>query len=114
MLTWGLLWYFGVRQVIETLRSFRRRTAVPTEQVLLILWLVLSYLAIFIGWRFPGHYHLAVLPPLVDSRGPGVLALCRGTATFSSVTLAMDPSRHYWCGRSAGDRLSHLWRSRRG
>ena len=64
MLAWGLLWYFGVRQVIETLRSFRRKKAVPTEQVLLILWLVLSYLAIFIGWRFPGHYHLAVLPPL--------------------------------------------------
>ena len=36
----------------------------PTEQVLLILWLVLSYLAIFIGWRFPGHYHFPVLPPL--------------------------------------------------
>ncbi len=64
MLAWGLLWCFGIRQVIETLRSFRRRRAVPTEQVLLILWLVLSYLAIFIGWRFPGHYHLAVLPPL--------------------------------------------------
>jgi 4-amino-4-deoxy-L-arabinose transferase-like glycosyltransferase len=64
MLAWGLLWYFGVRQVIETLRSFRRGTTVPTEQVLLIFWLVLSYLTIFIGWRFPGHYHLAVLPPL--------------------------------------------------
>jgi hypothetical protein len=64
MLTWGLLWYFGIRQVIETFRSFRRGRAVPTENVLLILWLVLSYLAIFIGWRFPGHYHLAVLPPL--------------------------------------------------
>jgi 4-amino-4-deoxy-L-arabinose transferase-like glycosyltransferase len=64
ILAWGLLWYFGIRQVIETLRSFRRWRAVPTEQVLLILWLVLSYLAIFIGWRFPGHYHLAVLPPL--------------------------------------------------
>src|SRR5216117_2138563 len=64
MLAWGLLCYFGVRQVIETLRSFRRGRAVPTEQVLLSLWLVLSYLAIFIGWRFPGHYHLAVLPPL--------------------------------------------------
>jgi hypothetical protein len=25
---------------------------------------VLSYLGIFIGWRFPGHYHLAVLPSL--------------------------------------------------
>jgi 4-amino-4-deoxy-L-arabinose transferase-like glycosyltransferase len=64
MLCWGLLWYFGIRQVIETLRSFRCRTAVPIEQVLLVLWLVLSYLAIFIGWRFPGHYHLPVLPPL--------------------------------------------------
>ncbi|HEX4991435.1 MAG TPA: glycosyltransferase family 39 protein, partial [Candidatus Binatia bacterium] len=64
MLAWGLLWYFGIWQVIETLRSFRRRSAVPTEQVLLILWLILSYLGIFIGWRFPGHYHLAVLPPL--------------------------------------------------
>src|SRR5205823_13001763 len=52
MLAWGLLCYFGVRQVIETLRSFRRGRAVPTEQVLLSLWLVLSYLAIFIGWRF--------------------------------------------------------------
>src|SRR5438552_12389842 len=64
MLAWGLLWYFGVRQVIETLRSFRRGRTVPTEQVLLFFWLVLSYLTIFIGWRFPGHYHLAVLPPL--------------------------------------------------
>jgi len=53
MLAWGLLWYFGIWQVIEILRSFRRRTAVPTEQVLLILWLVLSYMGIFIGWRFP-------------------------------------------------------------
>ena len=64
MLSWGLLWYFGIRQVIETLRSLRRNMAVPTQNVLLILWLVLSYLAIFIGWRFPGHYHLPVLPPL--------------------------------------------------
>jgi 4-amino-4-deoxy-L-arabinose transferase-like glycosyltransferase len=64
MLCWGLLWYFGIRQVIQTLRSFRRRTAVPTDQVLLISWLILNYLAIFIGWRFPGHYHLPVLLPL--------------------------------------------------
>jgi 4-amino-4-deoxy-L-arabinose transferase-like glycosyltransferase len=64
MLAWGLLWYFGIWQVVETLRSFRRRRTLPTENVLLILWLVLSYLGIFIGWRFPGHYHLAVLPPL--------------------------------------------------
>src|SRR5438552_199502 len=60
----GLLWYFGIWQVVETLRSFWRRGAVSPEAVLLILWLSLTYLAIFIGWRFPGHYHLAVLPPL--------------------------------------------------
>ncbi len=64
MFAWGLLWYFGIRQVIETLRSFRRGRTVPTEQMFLIFWLVLSYLTIFIGWRFPGHYHLAVLPAL--------------------------------------------------
>jgi 4-amino-4-deoxy-L-arabinose transferase-like glycosyltransferase len=60
----GLLWYFGILQVFETLRSFWRRKPVPPEATLLILWFGLSYLAIFIGWRFPGHYHLAVLPPL--------------------------------------------------
>ena len=60
----GLLWYFGIVQVVQTLRSFRHRRSLPTENVLIILWLVLSYLGIFIGWRFPGHYHLAVLPPL--------------------------------------------------
>ena len=64
MLAWGLLWYFGIRQVVETLRSLRRNAAVPNQDVLLIVWLVLSYLGIFIGWRFPGHYHLPVLPPL--------------------------------------------------
>src|SRR5436190_17020844 len=60
----GLLWYFGIWQVVETLRSFWRRRAVSSEEILLILWFGLSYLAIFVGWRFPGHYHLAVLPPL--------------------------------------------------
>src|SRR5438874_925144 len=60
----GLLWYFGIWQAVETLRSFWRRRAVSPEAVLLILWLSLTYLAIFIGWRFLGHYYLAVLPPL--------------------------------------------------
>ncbi len=41
------------------------------------------------------------------SRGPGVLALCRGTATFSSATLAMDPNRHHRCCCPACDRFSH-------
>src|SRR5882724_12038715 len=64
MLSWGLLWYFGIRQVVETVRSFRQAKPVSTDAILLIFWLGLAYLTIFVGWRFPGHYHLAVLPPL--------------------------------------------------
>jgi len=64
ILAWGLLWYFGIRQVVEMLRSFRHTKPVSTEAILLILWLGLTYVTIFIGWRFAGHYHLAVLPPL--------------------------------------------------
>jgi 4-amino-4-deoxy-L-arabinose transferase-like glycosyltransferase len=60
----GLLWFFGIVQVFQTVKSFWRRNAVSPEAMLLLLWFGLSYLAIFIGWRFPGHYHLAVLPPL--------------------------------------------------
>ncbi len=60
----GLLWYFGILQVVETVRSLWRRKPVPSEAILLILWFGLTYLVIFVGWRFPGHYHLAVLPPL--------------------------------------------------
>ena len=60
----GLLWYFGIWQVVVTLRSFWRRKPVSSEAILLILSFGLTYLTIFVGWRFPGHYHLAVLPPL--------------------------------------------------
>lgn len=60
----GVLWYFGIWQVVETLRSFGRRKAVSPEAILLLLWFGLTYLAIFIGWRFPGHYHLPVFLPL--------------------------------------------------
>jgi hypothetical protein len=60
----GVLWYFGIWQVVETLRSFWRRRPVSPEAILLLLWFGLSYLAIFVGWRFPGHYHLPVLLPL--------------------------------------------------
>jgi len=64
LLSWGLLCYFGIRQVIASLKSLRHATTGSTTAVLLILWLGVTYLTIFIGWRFPGHYHLTVLPPL--------------------------------------------------
>lgn len=64
LLSWALLWYFGICQVIASLKSMRHSTAGSTSAVLLVLWLGVTYLTIFIGWRFPGHYHLTVLPPL--------------------------------------------------
>lgn len=64
LLSWGLLWYFGICQVIVSLKSLRRATTESTNALLLLLWLGVTYLTIFIGWRFPGHYHLTVLPPL--------------------------------------------------
>jgi hypothetical protein len=64
LLSWGLLWYFGIRQVIASLKSLRHTTTGSTTAALLVLWLGVTYLTIFIGWRFPGHYHLTVLPPL--------------------------------------------------
>jgi 4-amino-4-deoxy-L-arabinose transferase-like glycosyltransferase len=64
ILSWGLLWYFGIRQVIWSVKSLRHTRNGSIPAVLLVLWLGVTYLAIFIGWRFPGHYHLTVLPPL--------------------------------------------------
>jgi 4-amino-4-deoxy-L-arabinose transferase-like glycosyltransferase len=64
MLCWSLLWYFGIREIVDTLRSFRQGKPVSSDAILLISWLGLTYLAIFIGWRFPGHYHFPVLVPL--------------------------------------------------
>src|SRR5438094_5148077 len=64
ILSWGLLWYFGIRQVIWSWKSLRHTRTGSLPAVLLILWLGVTYLTIFIGWRFPGHYHLTVLPPL--------------------------------------------------
>ena len=64
LLSWGLLWYFGIRQVIRSFKSIIHTNTGSTSAVLLVLWLGVTYLTIFIGWRFPGHYHLMVLPPL--------------------------------------------------
>jgi 4-amino-4-deoxy-L-arabinose transferase-like glycosyltransferase len=64
LLSWGLLWYFGICQVISSFKSIIHSRTGSTSAVLLVLWLGVSYLTIFIGWRFPGHYHLMVLPPL--------------------------------------------------
>ena len=90
----GLLWYFGIWQVVETLRSFWRRRVVSSEAILLILASV-------------GALSSGCASAAFDSRGPGILALCRQTARFPAATLAMDPNRHYWCGHPASDSFSH-------
>jgi hypothetical protein len=87
ILSWGLLWYFGVRQLAEIVKSFQLTRAVSTEAMLLVLWLGVAYLTIFIGWRFPGHYHLMVLPPLSILAGE---AFSRFVAELRS-----SPRRHW-------------------
>ena len=64
ILSWGLLWYFCIRQVIWSWKSLRHTRTGSTPAMLLVLWLGATYLTTFIGWRFFGHYYLAVLPPL--------------------------------------------------
>ena len=64
ILSWGLLWYFGIRQVIWSWKSLRYTRTGSTPAILLVLWLGVTYLTTFIGWRFFGHYYLTLLPPL--------------------------------------------------
>ena len=47
--------------MVQTLLKDR---TVPPEPVIVVLWFVVDYLTLFTGWRFPGHYHLMVMPPL--------------------------------------------------
>jgi hypothetical protein len=84
MLCWSLLWYFGIRQVVETLRSFRQGKPVSSDAILLISWLGLTYLAIFIGWRFPGHYHFPVLVPLSILAGQAFACFVAQRRRFSA------------------------------
>jgi len=107
ILAWGLLWYFGIGQLVETLRSFRHTRPVSTEAILLI-FVVGPYLCDNLYWMaISGALSFGSASAAVDSRGPGVLALCGETAVFSSAALAMDPNGHCRCRLRAGDRFSH-------
>lgn len=65
----GLLWYFGGLETVRVVRAHVRRHITAPETMLIVLWLASSYTTLFAGWRFPGHYHLMVLPPLAILAG---------------------------------------------
>jgi hypothetical protein len=69
ILAGGLLWYFGVKQFVTIVREHLRGRSSNTESVLIALWCAATYLSLFTGWRFPGHYHLTVLPSLAILAG---------------------------------------------
>jgi hypothetical protein len=70
LLATGLLWYFGVRQTAACLRAAVHDRQPATAAWLLIAgWLATAYAELFIGWRFPGHYHLMLMPPLAIMAG---------------------------------------------
>ena len=60
LLSWGLLWYFGIRQGIEALKSLRTTTPGTSTAVVLVVLLGGHFLTITIGWRFPGPCHPTV------------------------------------------------------
>jgi 4-amino-4-deoxy-L-arabinose transferase-like glycosyltransferase len=87
LLSWGLLCYFGIGQVVEILKSFRLTRTMSADALLLVLWLGVAYLTIFIGWRLPGHYHLMVLPPL---------SILAGQAFSRFVAVQRSSPRRHW------------------
>src|SRR6266498_2801308 len=59
------VWAFAIRYVgSETTFAYVLKRLLTVHLAVLLLWFGLTYLAIFVGWRFPGHYYLAVVPPL--------------------------------------------------
>ncbi|MEW6206810.1 MAG: glycosyltransferase family 39 protein [Acidobacteriota bacterium] len=63
-----------VALVVVTFRVIRRRKTSETEQasdVMMLLWLAVSYAGLCVGGRFYGHYFFQILPPLclIAARG---------------------------------------------
>jgi len=69
ILAGALLWYFGLKHLLLTFRNAWRKTPETTGSVLIAFWFAGAYSLLFTGWRFPGHYHLTVLPPLAVLAG---------------------------------------------
>lgn len=64
ILAGGLLWYMGIGHLITAAREGVQKLPHSGGGILLGLWFLAAYLTLFTGWRFPGHYHLTLLPPL--------------------------------------------------
>jgi hypothetical protein len=74
ILATGLLWYFGINQCLRFWRSFRKNKMKEDGLWLLIVGsFAASYITMFTGWRFPGHYHLMLMPPLALLAGRAFL-----------------------------------------
>ena len=102
----GVLWYFGIRQVVETLRSLWRRKPV-SYRAGPAYFLVRSQLSGHLcRMAISGTLSFASASAAVDSRRPGVRTLCRRTTTLFSATLAIDPNRHHRGDRAANDKFS--------
>lgn len=71
----ALLWFFGIGELIRRFRSvLARRSEEDTVWVVIIGWLAVSYATVYLGWRFSGHYHLLIIPPLALFAGKALTA----------------------------------------
>ena len=84
ILAGALLWFFGVGELIRRIRAaVTRHNEEDAAWVVIIGWFAVSYATVYLGWRFTGHYHLLIIPPLALFAGKALTAFVnrRCTAT---------------------------------
>jgi len=64
-----LIWFLGLRQVYQSLRSwgrgfFQKESSISLHVLFCVLWFVLSFIPISLGGRFFYHYFVQLIPPL--------------------------------------------------
>lgn len=70
VLAGALIWYFGIRQLIVQVRGLLVNPDQEKAEWLLIAgWTAISYVSLYLGWRFSGHYHVMILPTLAILAG---------------------------------------------
>ncbi len=61
----------------------------PNDRWKLAVWLIFSFAAVSLGWRFAPHYFLQLLPPLIVLASRGIVLALRDRRTLAAALLAI-------------------------
>ncbi|MBT5873501.1 MAG: hypothetical protein HOH43_08790 [Candidatus Latescibacteria bacterium] len=106
ILAGGLLWYMGIGHLITAVREGVQKLPDSGGGILMVLWFTAAYMTLFTGWRFPGHYHLTLLPPLSVLAG-AAFALMRNNQITLPISRIKRQNR-YLLGATAVPALAFL------